>query len=90
MFDKVGSLLAEPDDAAEFLELLTRDLPLGLGLLQKFVRPGTGDLQDRRDLASAPRLVGGDVDGHLDTIANIETSDQVKDAVGVRRAEIEG
>lgn len=40
--------------------------------------------------ARIERVESGDVDDHLDTIANIETSDQVKDAVGVRRAEIEG
>lgn len=40
--------------------------------------------------ARIERVESGDVDDHLDTIANIETSDQVKDAIGVRRAEIEG
>lgn len=40
--------------------------------------------------ARIDRVESGDVDDHLDTIADIETSDQVKDAIGVRRAEIEG
>lgn len=40
--------------------------------------------------ARIDRVESGEVDDHLDTIADIETSDQVKDAIGVRRAEIEG
>ncbi|AAM88686.1 hypothetical protein PhiCh1p13 [Natrialba phage PhiCh1] len=36
------------------------------------------------------RVESGDVDDHLDTIADIESSEQVKDSIGVRRAEVEG
>lgn len=40
--------------------------------------------------ARIDRVESGAVDEHLDTIADVESSDQVKDAIGVRRAEIEG
>lgn len=42
------------------------------------------DYQTRAD-----RVLEGDVDGHLDTIDEAETSDTVRDAVGERRAELE-
>jgi len=35
------------------------------------------------------RVEAGDVDGHLEEIAEAETSDNVLDAIGVRRAELE-
>lgn len=38
--------------------------------------------------AREERVRSGDVDEHLDTIDSIETSDNVRDAVGVRRAEL--
>ncbi|WP_323192412.1 hypothetical protein [Halostella sp. PRR32] len=37
----------------------------------------------------ADRVEAGDVDEHLDEIAEVETSDTVSDAIGVRRAELE-
>jgi hypothetical protein len=42
------------------------------------------DYQDR-----AARVREGAVDDHLDTIADAETSDTVRDAIGERRAELE-
>ncbi|MFC5135492.1 MULTISPECIES: hypothetical protein [Haloferacaceae] len=38
----------------------------------------------------ADRVLEGDVDAHLDTIAEEETSTTVQDAIGERRAELEG
>ena len=35
------------------------------------------------------RVEAGEVDGHLEEIAEAETSDNVVDAIGVRRAELE-
>lgn len=43
------------------------------------------DYQERAD-----RVLEGDVDAHLDTIDEAESSDTVRDAVGQRRAELEG
>ncbi|WP_277540222.1 hypothetical protein [Haloarcula laminariae] len=43
------------------------------------------DYQQRAD-----RVREGGVDEHLDTIDDIETSDTVRDAIGERRAELEG
>lgn len=42
------------------------------------------DYQDRAD-----RVRAGDVDAHLETIAEAETSDTVRDAIGERRADLE-
>lgn len=41
------------------------------------------DYQTRAD-----RVEAGEVDDHLDTIADVETSDTVTDAIGIRRAEL--
>jgi len=43
--------------------------------------------QDYQDRAS--RVHAGEVDDHLDAIADAETSDTVRDAIGERRAELE-
>jgi hypothetical protein len=44
---------------------------------------------DQNYQTRAERVESGDVDEHLDEIAEAESSDNVMDAVGVRRAELE-
>jgi len=49
----------------------------------------TGEWLDQDYEVRAERVEAGEVDAHLEAIAEAETSDNVLDAIGVRRAELE-